>query len=652
MEKQREIIQIYNSLSEDDKKVLEARLKSKGIDIKQEINKMERQEEHKFPPIKKVEKREYYPMASAQKRVYTVSQFENIAISYNMPTVMLIEGIIDLEKLNEAFKEIINRHESLRTSFEIRDGEPVQIIHETVNFNIDYVELKENYKEEIAINEFIVPFNLKEAPLIRIRLIKKNNVKYIMVVDVHHIVADGMSMNILFKELVDIYDGNKLEKLNIQYKDYAIWQNQLSDNKLLKKEEKYWTERFSKKVPVQNFPLDYSRPPIQSFEGKSINFVIDNIITDKLKRLAKDTNTTLYMVLLAAYTVLLYKYTGQNDITIGSPSAGRFNESLKNVVGMFVNTIVMRNYPVDEIVFKDFLNEVKKNSLEAFENQDYQFEDLINKVISKRDMSRNPLFDTMFVLQNIDSEIQKAKTFSLKQYKDVTFNVAKFDITVTALEKEGGIEFLIEYCSKLFKKDSMERFANHLKNVIKNIVNNPNEQIKNINILQYEEINDILYTFNNTKKNYPTDKTVKELFEEQVERKPNNIAVVYKNEVLTYRELNERSNQLAVTLREEGISTEDVVAIITMPSIEMIVAILAVLKAGATYLPIDCKYPEERIEYILKDSNVDILLTQHNLVDNVKFDGSIIDLNDSKIYERSKLNLDTISKKNNLAYII
>ena len=287
------------------------------------------------------------------------------------------------------------------------DGEPVQRVHKELDFKLSYTETKEEDIPSI-IEEFIRPFDLSKAPLLRIGLAKVSEHKHIFLFDMHHIISDGISMNILIKEFISLYGGEKLPELKIQYKDFSAWQNELFKTEGIKKQEEYWLNTFSGEIPVLNMPTDYPRPAVQSFEGDSIDFNVDSELTKELNKLAAETGSTLYMVLLAAYNVLLSKYTGQEDIVVGSPIAGRQHADLDNIIGMFVNTLAMRNFPESSKTFKEFLAEVKDNALRAYENQDYQFEELVEKLNIPRDMSRNPLFDTMFVMQNTDNTILAA----------------------------------------------------------------------------------------------------------------------------------------------------------------------------------------------------------------------------------------------------
>ncbi len=618
--------------------------------IKGLANYVEGAKQSIYSRIETVEKKEYYPLSSAQKRMYTLQQFEEDNISYNIPMVMTLEGELDKTKLKETFDKLIQRHEALRTSFEVIDGKPVQVVHKEVNFEIEYTEANEEKAVEIAA-EFVKAFDLSKAPLIRVALVKIKDKEHILMIDMHHIISDGTSMGILTKEFMELYDGKKLTELRIQYKDFAVWQNELFKSGEIKKQEEYWLQTFEGEIPVLNMSTDYQRPSIQSFEGENISFELNEELTNKLKQIAKETGSTMYMVLLSACNVLLSKYSGQEDIIIGSPTAGRPHADLENIMGMFVNTLAMRNYPESSKTFKEFLTEVKASSLQAFENQDYQFEELIDKLNITRDLSRNPLFDVMFVMQNMDAGEIQIEGLKFKPY-EIDSKIAKFDITITATEFDKTIGLSLNYCTKLFNKQTIQRMSKHLTNILNSISNNTNLRLLEVEMLSEEEKQQLLVEFNNTKAGYQKDKIIQQLFEEQVEKTPSNIAVVYKEEKLTYKELNKKANIIARILRNKGIKQNEIVGIMVEGSTEMIVGILGILKAGATYLPIDPKYPTDRITYMIEDSKTRILLTDFQPKDMIGENTELILLKDEELYKGENTNLEIVNTPKDIAYII
>ncbi|HEX3046094.1 MAG TPA: amino acid adenylation domain-containing protein [Bacillota bacterium] len=590
--------------------------------------------------------REEYPLSSAQKRLFFLNRLEG-GISYNIPWVMSIEGNLDQDRLEEVFRKLIDRHETLRTSFELKDGEPIQRIHPIVDFQIEFWGADSNPR----VQSFIRAFDLSQAPLFRVGLIKQAENRYLLMLELHHIIADGVSSGILTREIAALYEGKDLPALKLQYRDFSEWHNWFLKSDAVKKQEEYWLNVFSGEIPVLEMPTDFARPSVRSFEGQSISFAANQELTMKMNRLAAETGTTLFMVLLATYNIVLSKYTAQEDIIIGSPIAGRPHADLVDIVGMFVNTLALRNYPVGNRSFIEFLTEVKENALKAYENQDYQFEELIVRLGIKRDLSRNPLFDTVFVLQNVDVGEIKISGLKLENY-ELESIISKFDFTLSAVETAGQIKFGLEYCRRLFKKETMERFAGHYLKIIEEVVSNPLVQLAEIEILSNEEKRRILFDFNDTKVDYPKDKTIPELFEEQVAKTPDKVAVVFDNQSLTYRELNAKANQLAGVLRAKGIDSNEIIGIMIGPCLEMVIGIIGILKAGCCYLPMDIESPKERVWYMIQDSDIRILLTQGN-PSQCNIPGlTIMDLTNPVLYRGEDHNPKEISRGMDLAYII
>ncbi len=602
-----------------------------------------------FSSIKQIQEKEYYSLSSSQKRMYMLQKLDVNSIGYNMPGVVEIEGRLDTERLEQAFKALVERHDGLRTSFDFREEDPIQKIHKIAELKIQYIKAEENQVEGI-VKEFVRPFDLSKPPLLRVGLIELHPKRHILIYDMHHIISDGVSKAILLKEFADLYEGRELPELKIQYKDYAAWQDELFKSDRIKKQEEYWLEVLKEEIPILNLPTDYSRPAIQSFEGDRISFELDRKKTGDLVRIAKDTGSTMYMVLLSAFNILLSKYSGQEDIVIGSPIAGRSHADLENVIGIFINTLVMRNHPDRNISFSEFLQRVKENSLKAYENQDYQFEELVDTLNVRRDMSRNPIFDVMFIMQNMHNGDISLKDLRIKPYKQ-EHNISVFDLIFEVSEADDKLVIYVEFCTKLFKKDTIKKMTAHFERIVEVISKDKQIKLKDIDITSQAEKKQILESFNDTYAHYPLNKTVHELFEEQVEKTPDNVAVIFEDNKLTYKELNQKSNQLARELRNRGVRADSIVGIMVERSLEMVVGIMGILKAGGAYLPISPDYPPDRIEYILEDSGAKLLLTQTKLADRVNIK-DLIDLEEENIYKAAVENLDNISTSTNLAYVI
>ncbi|MCK4259871.1 MAG: amino acid adenylation domain-containing protein, partial [Halanaerobiales bacterium] len=603
-----------------------------------------------YEPIKQVEVKEYYEASSAQKRMYLLQQFEKNSLAYNMPGVLDIYGELDLVKVKKACDELIQRHETLRTSFEIVNEQIVQRVHEKVEFMLEFVEQTEQTPEGV-IAEFVRPFDLSKAPLMKVKVLRFEDSHYMIMFDMHHIISDGTSMAILIKEFASLYEGKELEKLTIQYTDFTAWQNHLLQSELMKKQEEYWMSQFSSELPVLNLPTDYPRPMVHNFEGDSVKFTLDQQLTASLKKIARETGSTMYMVLLSGINIWLSKYSAEEDIIVGTAIAGRQHVDLEKMIGMFVNTLAIRNQPFGCKTYVDFLKEVRKNALKAYENQDYQFEELVEKLDLARNLSRNPLFDVIFTMQNMEKAEYNLPNLTIRPIEYCN-RVAKMDLTILASEGDDEISIDVDYRTALFKMETISRMFSHLKNILKAIATNPMVKLSAVQMTTEEERELILYEFNNTYSEFPKDRTIQELFTEQVVLNPNKVAVVFGNKKLTYKELNEKANSLAGLLREKGVKEDTLVGIFSKRSLEMIIGIIAILKAGGAYLPIDPEYPKDRIKLMLEDCAVDILLTQGEPEKWSGTDYNLIDLLDKTNYSREISGLPITSTPASLAYVI
>ncbi|MGM9979550.1 MAG: amino acid adenylation domain-containing protein, partial [Clostridium sp.] len=589
-------------------------------------------------------KKEYYIMSSAQKRLYLMESISDNKRVYNLPFVFELDGNIDLGRLEYAINDVVYRNEVFRTSFHLIDGVPMQKIHEKVSVNLEY-EIVENTNLKEILNSFVRPFNLEKAPLARFKMVKCNK-KNILMIDIHHIISDGISMELICSEISKVYNGEFLLKNPIQYKDYSEWMDSVD----LSSQKKYWLNEFNDEIPVLDIPLDFKRGQIQSFNGNTISKFVGKDLKKKIKKLAIETKSTEYMVLLSALSIMLSKYSRQEEIIIGSPISGRTNKDVESIIGMFVNTLALKTKPKKYKKYIEFLNEIKETSLKAFENQEYPFEELVEQLNIKRDLSRNPLFDVMFTVQDNEKEFFSFNNIKTK-ILDGQYNISKFDITVNVINYSDDYEISVEYCSDLFKEESIKNMINHYIIILEQILEEPQKQIKDIETINEEEKNIVLYDFNNNNLKYPSEMCIHQIFEMQAEKFSNNIAVELENKSITYSELNNKANKLALLLRNKGVKQDEYVAIMSERSIEMIISIIAVLKAGGAYLPIDSSFPVDRIKYMIEDSEAKLLLTD-NLFMEVGADIEKIDINDPNNYVGDGKNLLNINKPNNLAYLI
>jgi tyrocidine synthetase-3 len=600
---------------------------------------IENAEKDKYISLEPVEKKEYYILSSSQRRLYVLQQMEFAGTAYNMPRVFQLEAAeLDIVKLEKAFKQLIYNHESLRTSFAIIDGEPVQKVNNEVEFEIECFNLGNRQKaigirrqeaignrEELmpnacrpmpghSIKNFIRPFDLSQAPLLRAGLFPAPGTRYpassILMIDMHHIIADGISTAILVKEFMSFYRGENTAgpQNRITYKDFAGWQNSPRAKEILQQQEAYWLNQFKEKAPVLNLPAEITRPVIQRYEGNILNFKIEKEAAQALKTYARQQGATLFMVLLTAYNILLSRLSGQEDIVVGTPVAGRIHSDLQDIMGMFVNTLALRSFPAGGKTVKEFLAQVKNQTLAAFTNQAYPFENLVEKAAPARDTSRNPFFDTMFILQNFETPHLEIPGIHLKPYPYEP-GISRFDLTLEITAHQDFLWCIFEYSNALFKIGTIKRFITYFKKIIFAVIEKPGIRISDIEIIPAEEKRQLLYDFNATKAGYPPVKTIGCWNREQAEKTPAHIAAVFEEQHISYALLNTRADSLAKIIRAKGVKPGIIVGLMVNRSLEMLLGILAILKAGAAYLPIDPQYPGERIKYMIKDSSTTVLVT-------------------------------------------
>ncbi|RIE04963.1 non-ribosomal peptide synthetase [Cohnella faecalis] len=608
---------------------------------------------HRYSSIKNAPSSNHYPLSVQQKRMFILHKFEQESTRYNETICAQIKGSLNIDRVKEVIGTLISRHEILRSSIGIVNDEPVQTIHSDLEFEIWHKTLSDMKQLKQTIHEFIQPFDLTRAPLFRMGLVQVAENEYILICDAHHIITDGVSMNVLLEEFIELYEGGLLPPLPIQYKDYAVWQQDFMQSENIKKQEKYWLETYTGELPILEIPADYSRLVLQQAEGDQVSISIDKELSFQLNQKALESGTTLYMLLLAGYSVLLSKYTGQEDIIIGSPIAGRQQAEVDRVLGIFLNTLAMRTRPESNKKFSAFLREVKEFALQAYENQDYPFMELVEKLNLQRHLNRNPLFDTMFMMQNRNAIERKVQNISIQPF-DFTHPSCKFDISLTAVETNKELEFKFEYDIALFRRETVERLAKHWVHLLREISSDNDKNLNEIEMLDDNEKSQLLHSFNDTTiVNGVVETSIVHLFEEQVKRTPNHVAVQFESSSLTYAELNALSNQLARGLKRKGVGSNRVVGVMVKRSVELFVAIFGILKAGGAYLPIDPEYPLDRIEYMLSDSCSGLLITQKQLIDMQDgFMGEIVFLEDGGVYDEDQSNLENRSNPEDLIYVI
>lgn len=602
--------------------------------------------------IKTITKSDFYPTSRAQKRIYYSS---NIAgknsITYNVPGGIIFNKLPDIAKLEKCFNELITRHEALRTYFDLADGNVVQKIVDKLNFKLNVSSA--NYKDiDLCFKNFVKPFNLNKAPLFRTELIKFENNKCLLLLDMHHIISDGTSLQIFIKDLCALYNNETLENINLTYKDFSVWENNTLNSNMFDDSKKYWLAQFKDEIPVLNMPTTYPRPAEKSFKGAKVYKTINTEITKKVRNFSKENEITPYMLLLSAYYILLSKYSMQDDIVIGSPIVGRDNAEVSNIIGMFVNTLPLRAKINDDSSFIEFLQNVKNTCLNSFNHQTYPLDELINNLEITRDSSRNPLFDVLFTYQN--NGLSSLNLEDIKsEYYIPDSQISKFDLSLEITPVNDILNINFEYCTELFNEDFIQNISEHYINILNIILNNPEIKISEIDMLLEEEKNKIIYGFNNTFLEYPKEKNLVDLFKEIVSKYPNNIAVKQKENEITYKELDEKSNALALQMRNKGIKNGDIVGVCITKSIELIISIWAILKNGCAYMPMYVGYPKDRLEYMIENSNCKLLIVNSTTKDIINTNCNCINILDfNKIENTKQLNIPNTILPTDLAYII
>ncbi|MCU0286799.1 MAG: AMP-binding protein, partial [Acidobacteria bacterium] len=618
-----------------------------------------------YEAITPVEKKEYHLQSSAQGRLYFLAQFKETGTVYNMPSVRKLVEKPDMRKFETIFKHIIARHETLRTSFEIIGHDPVQRIHDKVDFMIEIYKADLGKTAADILHRFVRPFDLAKAPLLRVGVATLPGEQYYLLYDLHHIICDGTSITLLYDEFTRLYEGAEctgLPVLQIQYKDFSDWQNRLLESDRIKIQEQYWLGLYADAADITrlNLPLDYPRPSSLSYEGDSFQFETGPVETAALRAIGNTTGATLYMSLLAVLNTLFYKYTGQEDIIIGVGVAGRSHGGLENIIGMFVNMLAVRNQPHGSKTWEEFLSEVKGNSLKAFENQDVQFEALIEKLELERDPAYSPLLDVMLVVQNFTSPVNPveiARTDYLSIPVRSRHKTAKFDIGLLVRETDRGIDFELEYRTTLFKQETIARLAGHFLTVLKQVSENPFIPIGTIEIISMEEKRQLLDEFNRSpflEESFKSTQTIHGLFEERIRQSPDHRAVVdgLGNRVITYRHLNGKANKIGRLLREKGIGCDSIVAVMIDRSIALLEGILGILKAGGAYLPLDPTIPFERINAMIKDSGTNLLISDNALSPGFNPGIEILNIQTESLFCRVEREVENNSSGHDLLYVV
>ncbi|HEV7551698.1 MAG TPA: amino acid adenylation domain-containing protein, partial [Candidatus Angelobacter sp.] len=612
-----------------------------------------------------------FPASFAQQRLWFIDQLTPGRATYNLPSALRVHGNLDLEALERTLQEVTRRHETLRTRFVSIHGEPQQVIEDHVKVQLPVVDLTSIPSEEkreaeavrLAQEEARQPFDLKQAPLMRGKLLRLGELNHVLLFTMHHIISDAWSMGILIEEVSVLYDAfrgsgsSPLPELPIQYADYTVWQREWLEGGLLEQQLAYWKQQLGG-ISMLQLPTDRPRPTSQSQNGAMYEFEIDANLTKNLKKLAEEQGATLFMVLLAAFQILLYRYSGQHDIAVGTPIAGRSSDETEKLIGFFINTLVLRADLSGAPRFTELLQRTKEVTLEAYAHQDVPFEKLVEILSPERNLGSTPLFQVMIVLQNAPESELRLGAATLQPFNPVDNGTSKFDLLLQLGEDGfGKLSGSLQYSMDLFDAASVSRSIDHYRRLLSGIVFKPSQSIDALPLLSTNERKQVIEEWNRTTVEFSRRKYLPGLIEEQVARTPEAIAVEHQGRTLTYRELNELANQLAWRLRELGVGTETRVGLMAERSLEMVVGLLGVLKAGAAYVPLDPDYPRERLSYMLESSQVKVLLTQQRLRQQLPpYGGQVLELDGAeeqrRIAEQKKENLDVELLPGHLAYII
>ncbi|HYN84383.1 MAG TPA: amino acid adenylation domain-containing protein, partial [Pyrinomonadaceae bacterium] len=608
------------------------------------------------------------PLSFAQQRMWFFDPWESQSAVYNISSVLRLGGPLNVEALEQSLTEIVRRHEILRTSFAVSDdGQPVQVISPEPRLALRKVELdelpeaeRESEVRRRALEEAREPFDLGAAPLMRVALLRMHEEDHVLMLTVHHIVADAWSIGVLYRELETLYDAytsgktSPLTELPVQYADFAVWQREALAGEALAAQLDYWRGQLADPPGPLNLPTRGPRPAEQTFRGALKTFNVGGDSFEALEALNREEGTTLFMALLAAYQTLLYRYTGQTDITTGTPIAGRNRSELEGLVGFFANTLVMRTRLSGEMTFRQLLGRVREVALGAYTHQDVPFEQLVEVLQPERDLSRPPFFQTMLALQNVPHSSHGLSSLTFTQMQ-VDRESAMFDLTLYFSEQEGGVSCTIEYNTDLFDDGTIERLASHFRRLVGAAAADPDTPLASLPLLAADERERLLVTWNDTAADYPRDRLAHQLFEAQAARTPDSAAVEYAGDALTYAELNRRANRLARHLRRLGVGPETTVGVCVGRSAGMVAALLAVLKAGAAYVPLDPNHPAERLAYVLADARTPVLITESSLAAARPAHAArvvLLDADSPVIDRESDEPLECAAVPDNLAYVI
>lgn len=608
-----------------------------------------------------------FPMSFAQERLWFLEQLRPGISAYNLPIPFRVKGALDDAALEKALQKIVSRHEILRTTFDQIGPDLVQLVAPTFDFKLrkhDLTVISELEREkkvaELVHEEVTLSFDLQSGPLFRGTLFTVSDQDHVFLITMHHIVADGWSFSVILRELRECYESYshgrepKLKELPVQYGDYAHWQKEFSSTAEFKSRLYAWKNKLADAPQLFDLPIAKPHPLHSSFKGSIETLLLPDSLTRGLQKLGHAQGSTLFMTTMAAFRTLLFRYTNEAEVVLGSPVANRTKVEIEDLVGCFVNTAIFRTQLSGELTFTEVLSRVKEGALETYEYQDIPFEKIVEELQPERALDRNPLVQILFMCHKANIQPIVLPDISFTPFL-VDRKGAQLDMTFYLLERDEGLRVGCDYRSDLFDRSDIRRFLEHYETLLYGIVADPDIPICELPLLREEELHQVLVEWNDTAVDYPSDKTIHQLFEEQVRRTPDAVAVVFGTDRMTYSELNRRANQVAHHLRSNGVRPENLVGICLERSVEMVVGILGILKAGGAYVPLDPAYPEERILFMLEDSEAAVLLTTEKLVDGLShYPGKVVHLDSDaeRIALEEDENPSPLTNQDNLAYVI
>jgi amino acid adenylation domain-containing protein/non-ribosomal peptide synthase protein (TIGR01720 family) len=619
------------------------------------------------PPIRRIPRDGELPLSFAQQRLWFLSQLEPDGHSYNIPTAVRLHGQLNVAALEDCLSEIIRRHESLRTVFAAPDGRAVQVIAEEADFTLPQTDLRhlpeaerEAEARRMAEAEFKRGFDLARGPLLRCRLLRLADEDHILVMVMHHIISDGWSNSVLISEVGALYQAFScghpapLPELAVQYADYAAWQREWLQGATLREQLSFWREQLGGHPLELALPTDHPRPAVQTFTGANHTFCLPDHLAAAVRQLSQQEGSTLFMTLLAAFQALLYRYTGQESINVGTPIANRTRAEVEGLIGFFVNTLVLRGDFSGEPDFRETLRRVRETALGAYAHQDLPFEMLVDHLQPERDLSRPPVFQVMFLFQEKPREVLQLPGLTL-QPLEYDAAVAKFDLTLAVADQPDGLKATFEYNTDLFDAATIERMTGHFLTLLEALTAQPEEKISRLPLLTASELQRLLTDWNQTALPAPRGLAIPQLFEAQVKKTPDAVALVYDRHSLSFAEFNARANRLAHLLRAHGVGPDHLVGLFLERSLEMITGLFGILKAGGAYVPLDPTYPPERLAMVLEEAQPPVILTQKHLRDRLPEQAARIICLDSEtalLNEQPDENPAPAGSDSHLAYVI